>query len=181
MKILVAYASAQGSTKEIAERIATRIRSSVGEAVCQPVDNIEQVNGYDAVVIGSAIHNGKWLPEASDFIHRDSEALVKQPLWAFSVGMADAFPRLFRKRAAALEETQMADAISHDIIPKSHKLFSGVLQAETAPAMLRVILRVFGGRLGDLRDWSAIDGWADEIALQLQGSTSSALNSDVPS
>jgi menaquinone-dependent protoporphyrinogen oxidase len=180
MKILVAYASDQGSTKEIAERIAVRIPSSVGETVCQPLDKLEQANGYDAVVIGSAVHNGKWLPEASDFIHRGSEELAEQPLWTFSVGTTDALPRLFRKKAMVLEETQVADAISHDIHPIGHKLFSGVLQAELVPTIPRTILRVFGGRFGDLRDWTAIDGWADEIVLQLQGSTSPTSTSDAP-
>ncbi|KAH0543426.1 hypothetical protein FGG08_002284 [Glutinoglossum americanum] len=177
MKILVAYASAQGSTKEIAERISTRIPPSIGSTDCRTIGGIGQVNDYDAIIVGSAIHSGAWLPEATDFIHKHSEALSKRPLWAFSVGMADALPSIFRKKGAELEEAKMADAVSHDVHPKSHKLFSGVVQPELMPGILRTIFRVFGGRFGDLRDWSDIEKWVDEeIVGDLKGDGSAQVD-----
>jgi len=64
MVTLVAFASATGSTQEIAQRIASRI-ANVGEAECLPIGSLDRVDEFDTIVIGSAIHNGAWMQQAS--------------------------------------------------------------------------------------------------------------------
>ena len=45
MAVLVAYASAMGSTQEIAQHIADRMASTLDGVECRSVDEVENVNG----------------------------------------------------------------------------------------------------------------------------------------
>ena len=73
MKVLVTAASKHGSTHEIGEAIAMQIQAlGIPAEFCDldsPMRHIEA----SAVVLGSPIYMGRWLPEASDFAekHRD--------------------------------------------------------------------------------------------------------------
>src|SRR5690606_4497835 len=67
MRILVAVASKHGSTREIAEAIAQELKSQGLDVDLQPVETVIQVSNYDAVVFGSAIYAGSWLPAAKRF------------------------------------------------------------------------------------------------------------------
>lgn len=167
MTVLVTYASAMGSTREVAERIASRLEAALGGVECRTVDDVESVAGFDAVVVGSAIHNQAWLPPASRFFAREAAELARRPVWAFSIGMADALPAAFRRRGAALQQERLARNLPHEVPLRGHRLFSGVYRADQMPAPLRILFRLTGGRFGDLRNWAAIDAWADQIAADL--------------
>ena len=49
MRILVVYASADGSTAEIAQRIADRLRERGHEALVRPASSVSNIDGMDAV------------------------------------------------------------------------------------------------------------------------------------
>jgi len=165
MRAMVIYASADGSTAEIARRIADRLREGGDEAVALPVSSVDKVEGIDAFVLGSAIHGRQWLAEAETFVARNRHALQKGLLWTFSVGMTDALPRVFRNVARS-EETGIMARLG-DLRPNGHQLFSGVVKPGQFPLASRIFLRLVGGRYGDFRDWSAIDRWAVEISHDL--------------
>ena len=73
MRILVGYASAHGSTAEMAYRIAGVLQHLDWTVDVVEVQKIADPGSYDAVVLGSAIHNQAWLSEATEFVqdHRD--------------------------------------------------------------------------------------------------------------
>lgn len=81
MNILIAYASARGSTREIAERIAARLGVQRHQCEVLPLDRVSDVKRYQAAIIGSAIHDQAWLPEAIRFVSDNSAALVDRPVW----------------------------------------------------------------------------------------------------
>lgn len=95
MTVLVAYASALGSTREIAQHVADRMAATLDGVECRSVDEVDSVSGYDAVVVGSAVHSQSWLPAADQFFARHAPELAKRPVWAFNVGMADALAQAF--------------------------------------------------------------------------------------
>lgn len=70
MVVLVAYATDHGSTRGVADRIADRLRQRGVDAKACAVADVLEVSSCEAVVLGSAIHGGKWLPEAE--LHRAS-------------------------------------------------------------------------------------------------------------
>lgn len=167
MRVLVAYASALGSTREIAQHVAERLAVALGEVECRSVEEVQSVSDYEAVVVGSAIHNQAWLAPALLFLEHQTQELAKRRVWAFSVGMSDALPKPFRKRGALLQQQRLEGSQFQHIPLRGHKVFSGVYEAGQMPTPLRLLFRLTGGRFGDLRDWVAIDGWTDDIAAQL--------------
>ena len=86
MRVLVAAASRHHGTREIAEAIATGLvrRGLVADAV--PVEQITTLDGYGAVVLGSAVYMGRWLGEARRFAQIHTSALCMMPVWLFSSG-----------------------------------------------------------------------------------------------
>ncbi|CAH0130394.1 hypothetical protein SRABI83_00226 [Arthrobacter sp. Bi83] len=180
MTVLVAYASSLGSTREIAQHMASRMAVALGEVECRSVQEVEAVSSYEAVVVGSAIHNQAWLPPALLFFTRHAHELAKRPVWAFSVGMADALPKPFRKRGAALQQERLSRVLVKECPLRGHKIFSGVYKAGQMPAPLRMLFRLVGGRFGDLRDWAVVDGWTDQITDQLAKPASSTSSGSIP-
>jgi len=179
MTVLIAYASALGSTREMAQHMASRMAGALGEVECRSVEDVEALSRYEAVVVGSAVHNQAWLPPALLFFKHHARELASRPVWAFSVGMADALPQPIRRRGAALQQKRLAEALIKEVPLRGHKLFSGVYQAGQMPAPLRVLFRLTGGRFGDLRDWPAVDEWTDQITAQLAKPASSTSSGSI--
>src|SRR5262245_25089944 len=86
MRVLVAFASQRGSTRAIAHAIGARLRAAGHAADVRPAGEALDLASYDAVVLGSAIHNGLWLAAASAFAGGHCAALAARPLWLFTVG-----------------------------------------------------------------------------------------------
>ncbi len=53
MRMLIGYASRFGSTRDIANRIADAIRKDGSDVDVRSVDEISDLDHYDAVVVGS--------------------------------------------------------------------------------------------------------------------------------
>lgn len=166
MSVLVTYASAFGSTREIAERVGEVIGKWVSKVDVRSVDEVDTAAGYDALVVGSAVHDQAWLPPARDFVRRNAEDLSDKPLWLFSVGMPGALPVLLR-RLAMSEEAKLRRQFSGVVEPVAHRLFSGVITPDRLPVLGRLIFLVIGGHYGDHRDWREIEAWADGIGQSL--------------
>ena len=56
------------------------------EATVLPPEQVKGVDGYDAVVVGSAVYAGHWLKPARELLERHSAALANRPVWLFSSG-----------------------------------------------------------------------------------------------
>src|SRR3954464_821714 len=81
MKILVAYASAHGSTKDVAEFIGRVLATYNAEVTVANVVDVQSVEGYDAYVLGSAIHASLWLQEMCTFTDRFEDSLARKPMF----------------------------------------------------------------------------------------------------
>ena len=160
MKILIAYATKAGSTAEVAAEIGRVIESKGGCQVdVRPVGKLNGVDGYDAVVIGSAIRAGKWLPEARKFVekHRDALGRVPVALFAVCLTLKDDTEENRRTVAAYL------DPICEIVQPVEVGLFAGVMDYSKLPFILRLLMKAMKTPQGDFRDWEAITSWADNI------------------
>lgn len=165
-RVLVAYATTHGSTRQIALRIGDALRQQGLTAEIAPVDQLDHLAGFDAVVLGSAVHRQSWLPEATEFVRTHQAALTRRPVWFFSVGMVAAMPRRFR--GWMMREGPMAVAVARQSIePAGERLFSGVVTPDQYPLSGRIVFRLMGGRYGDYRDWRAIEAWGRQIAAEL--------------
>ena len=72
---------------EASPRGSDRDSSRPGLSVeVKPVDEVDDVERYDAFVIGSAAYGHHWLKEASAFVRRNERRLAHEPVWLFSSG-----------------------------------------------------------------------------------------------
>lgn len=177
MVVLVAYATDHGSTRGVAERIANRLQLSGVDAEARAVAQALEVTTYEAVVLGSAIHGGKWLPAARQFADRNAALLRERPVWLFSVSTLGDDEGMFppwvanRLRTWRQETPELAE-IRQLLHPREHRNFAGAITRSQWSASGRAFFRASGGRYGDHRNWPAIDAWADLIAPQLHSKSS---------
>jgi menaquinone-dependent protoporphyrinogen oxidase len=163
--ILVAYASRHGATGEIAARIAGQLALSGAAVDLRRVDEVGEIDPYDAVVFGAPVYDQSWPPEAGRFVAEHGEALAARPLWLFSVGSFGDTKRLIG-RLMRQEPKRIAE-IRTAIRPREYRVFQGVIQKHQWPFWSRVLFHAFGGRFGDHRDWPVIEAWADQIVRAL--------------
>jgi len=168
VQILIAHASAHGSTVDIAQRIAGVLEQEGLEADVLPISQLDDLDGYDAVVLGSAIHQQAWLPEAMAFVQQHANELLARPVWLFSVGMSASLPRVVRRSARAGQDRRLAGALRDLVRPRGHCLLSGVAREEDFPGWTSAVFRLVGARFGDLRDWDQVEDWARGIAHDLR-------------
>ena len=163
MSVLVAYASKHGSTQEIAERIAGRLREQGKKVVVRSMENVEQPGDYEAFVIGSAVYYGSWMKEATEWVHRNLAVLTRRPVWLFSSG-----PLGTEVKDAEQQPKEMAE-FQETIHPRDHRVFFGALDHHKLGFAERMVLKAVRAPEGDFRDWAAVDAWTACIARELAG------------
>ena len=164
-RVLVGYATAAGSTAGIAERIAGGLRVSGCEVVCRPIGPDLDPTAFDALVLGSAVHNMSWLATAVDLLGRIPPAQHRST-WCFSVGGVNREGPVTRRMTAG-EVRRVERGFPAAFRPREHRYFGGIVEMAGLPLWGRVFWRLIGGRPGDHRDWPAIDGWARQIAAEV--------------
>jgi menaquinone-dependent protoporphyrinogen oxidase len=165
-RVLVAHATAAGSTAGIAERIAAVLRAGGHAVDCRPAAPGVDPAGYDAVVVGSAVHDTAWLPPALDVVHR-ATACGSTPVWCFSVG--GVLPRgPIARFVAAREAAHVARDFPTDLTVREHRLFGGVIEEHDVPLWGRLFYRMIGAQPGDHRDWAGIEEWAMHVGAALR-------------
>lgn len=175
MAVLIGYASEHGSTQGIAERLGARLRTEGFEVVVRPAAAIDTVDPYEACVLGSAVHDGAWLPGAVAVVRRNATALARRPLWLFSVGLigddGSAFGPLvtgilqpMRRQKLPKGIAELSDALG----ARDHRSFVGAVAPEHWPRRGDFVFRLMGGHYGDHRDWGVVDAWAGTIAIGLR-------------
>jgi menaquinone-dependent protoporphyrinogen oxidase len=86
-RILVTYATRAGSTVEVAAAIGETLRGSGFSVDVKPVKEKPSVEGYQAVVVGSAIRLGSWLPEAVNFVKNNQDRVLFQGVGSSTRGV----------------------------------------------------------------------------------------------
>ncbi|WP_431682628.1 flavodoxin domain-containing protein [Kitasatospora sp. KL5] len=175
MQVFVGYASAHGSTRRIAERIARQLQSNGHGTAVRPLVRTGDVTDCGAVVLGSAVHDGRWLPEAVEFVRRNAGALAEQPVWLFSVSLvgerSSAFPPVVARclrRLKARSASELPAALPAAIAPVGRHDFAGAVAPEHWPPTGRLVFRLMGGRYGEYTDWGEVDAWAAAVAAELE-------------
>jgi menaquinone-dependent protoporphyrinogen oxidase len=179
VRVLVAYASAHGSTAGVAERVGERLRGAGLDIDVQAVEQVRSLDAFDAFVIGSAIHDRAWLASARAFVEGNLGELARSPVFLFSVssvGATNSFfgPRVARVLRAAGREPKDVTHFRTAIRPRGHRSFAGAVERDHWNLAGHLFLVLLGGTYGDHRDWADIDAWADGIARELSISRAAA-------
>jgi menaquinone-dependent protoporphyrinogen oxidase len=159
VKLLVAYGSKHGSTREVAEVIADKLRRGGREVELRSAADVDDLTPYDGVVLGGALYFGRWHQNAARFLARHRRTLSERPLAVFAMGPKTAEAEYLAESRAQLDKAlQKTPAVE----PRAIAVFGGVID----PAKHRFLLNRM--RASDARDWDAIEAWADDVATALE-------------
>lgn len=163
-KILVTYASQGGSTAGVAEAIGKTLSEGNVPVDVRPVSAVSDLTPYRAVVIGSAVHSGKWMPEAQEFVEHNRDTLRSIPTAVFQVCMMLTTNNERYRRMVP----EWLEPLRAQIHPAAEESFAGALFPDRYPKLsdklgLRIFLASIKTPAGDYRDWNAIQIWANRI------------------
>lgn len=163
-KILVTYASRNGSTVGVAGAIGKILAESGAQVDGLTMREVSDLAPYRAVVASSAIQAAQWLPEAVQFIQAHQAELACRPFAAFLVCMTLAMKKGdYREQVAA-----WLNPVCALVKPVSKGLFAGVLDMHKLHSLgdrlkFRVSVAMGVWSEGDHRDWNAIRAWAESL------------------
>jgi menaquinone-dependent protoporphyrinogen oxidase len=162
MNVLIVVASKHGGTRGIGEAIADELRAHEIGAEVRAAAAAPPVAGYDAVVLGSAVYMGRWLPEVRRFVDANRAALAGVPAWLFSSGPLGDPPV---PAGDAKEVTELLSATG----ARGHRSFAGRLDPGELGLAERLVAKAVHAPPGDFREWGAVRGWARDIAAAVRG------------
>lgn len=170
-KLLVVYASKYGSTREVADVIASKVRE---QGYVVDLRSTAEVKGIDlheyaAVVLGAPIYMNNWLSEAHDFMETYKPTLSKRPLAIFSLGPVDDSPENMQ-----IAKDGLTNALERYgwLNPVEITMFVGKYDPAKLGPMHKLIAILPASPLHDLpatdhRDWAVIHQWARALPEKL--------------
>lgn len=152
--ILVAYATKRGSTHEVADAVAARLRERGAEVDIRPAAEVGTLDPYSGIVLGGSLYMGHWHRDARRFLAKHRDELSRAPLGVFAMGPLELRPADIESSRRQLDHVL---AREHALEPVSVTIFGGVID----PTKLRFPFTHMDAT--DARDWRAIEAWADEL------------------
>ena len=161
MKVLVCVASRHGASRQIAARIAARLGAGADglDVEVAQAQQVRTVARYGAVILGSAVYEGRWMPAARELVARHATAMRDLPVWLFSSGPVDDRP--------TPEPTDAAPAVTLTGA-REQRVFGGRMERDRLSWPGQALVAMMRVPDADRRDWAAIDAWADGIGAALR-------------
>lgn len=166
-KILVAYATQKGSTMMVARAIGDMLRQEGAVVDVLLCEEVTDLSSYKAVLVGSAVYNGAWLPEAIEFVEGHHRALNRIPVavFALSLTMCDDSEK---SRMTVLSYLDPILKMLPQVNPLDVGLFGGVFDPHQWDLFTRVVQKYVNHLPeGDFRDWQAVHDWTDYIRREI--------------
>lgn len=166
MTVLVTAASKHGATREIAKEIA-RVLGEQGVATeLLDLEDVADLSGYEACIVGSGIYLGNWLKNARRFLDTHAADLAQRPTWLFASGSIVGEPPVADDPNAL--RAGLVERLVQRTNAREHKLFAGKLDKSELGVVERAAVRAAHAREGDYRGWDEIERWAAELAAELR-------------
>jgi menaquinone-dependent protoporphyrinogen oxidase len=158
--ILVTYATRYGSTREVAEEIASTLREGGFGVDIQPAREVRTLAGYRAVVLGAALYMFRWHKDAIHFLSRHRKALMEIPVAVFILGPTHQ-PHDDNEWRDSRAQYDKELAKYPWFTPVAVEMFGGKFD----PQSLRFPINLLAGQepASDIRDWTAICAWASSL------------------
>ena len=159
--------AAPGQPARLRRELSRTVAEAIGQVLCEAgaaVDvrlakEVTDLSPYRAVVVGSGIRVGKWLPEAVQFVERYQEALSRVPVAYFLVCLTLKEDTEENRRTVAAYLDPVRDLVQ----PVDVGLFAGVMDYAKLPFILRLMMKAMKSPKGDFRNWEAIRAWAGQV------------------
>ena len=176
-RILLLYATTEGQTARIAERIANTLRDRGNSVEVLPADTARaqpDPAAYDAVIVGASIHYGHHPAYLRALIRRHRDVLAARPSAFFSVSLSAGGPRPKPKAAQRYLDKFVRQTGWQ---PQLTASFAGALKYSLYGPIKRRVMIVFVGLGGgetdttrdhEYTDWDAVERFADAYAQRLK-------------
>jgi menaquinone-dependent protoporphyrinogen oxidase len=193
-RILVAYGTKSGSTAEVAQAIGLALSGDGIAVEVRRAADVHALEPYDAVVLGGPVVSTAWHPDAMGFLGRFHAVLAHKPVAYFfttmtltrdaegQVGSIPIFQDPAHARAPRQEDRlgfgeKMRTPAAYlepvlkrapDVVPTQVAFLAGKLDYGTLNFLISAVIKlVFRIPPGDLRNWSAIRAWAQDLRGRL--------------
>jgi menaquinone-dependent protoporphyrinogen oxidase len=171
-RVLVAYGTRYGSTREVAETVAATLGEQGIDTDVKQAREVRSLDVYDAVVLGTPLYLGALHKDVRALLEKNQLALEHTPFALFALGPIKADDGLDGSRA------QLMNALAKLPVPTpaSTAVFVGAYD----PARLRFADKMLtalpasplhGETAQDDRDWDGIRAWARMMVDALKLST----------
>jgi menaquinone-dependent protoporphyrinogen oxidase len=170
-KVLVAFATGTGTTREVAEAIGAELTAAGHTVEVKNVSETKDIDDYDAVVAGTPVMMGMINGRFKRFVRRNARRLAtKKVVWFLVCGFmndpTEENVRNARKRLDAIQK------LAGNVPAVDTAMFGGAVKTEGADfrrmnPILKSIARKVAADLEDGRDWDAIKAWARGVGGKL--------------
>lgn len=170
-KVLLVYATKNGSTAEVASFMGDVLTYHGLDITVANVEAMTDVKPYDAFVFGSPIYSGLWLPQMHRFIKQHTEVLGQKPVYCWITCI-----RVLEEGGYEhVINHYMPDALLDQLNVRQITAFAGKLKwAEVTWTDRWTLALQYDGRAdarnfnADHRDWNVIRQWSVKLAEDIK-------------
>ncbi len=158
-KILIAYYSKTGNSKNAAQEIGKVLSLKGMQAEVLPFEKVGPLSDYQGVIIGAPINAMQWHPSADQFVLKNSGALQSIPTAFFSLSAFQNGQRPLLKKMLSHCFRKSRQLVS----PVSTRVFPGIIPDST-PSFLYRLAKIDRSLAGKAQDLESVNAWAVELA-----------------
>jgi menaquinone-dependent protoporphyrinogen oxidase len=186
--VLAVYATGEGQTATVADRIAETLGARGHEVTTvdvSAVDDALDVDDFDAVLVGASIHYGRQQQSIRRWVGANRDALAAKPNGFFQVSMSSGTGSDEGAREAAGYVEEFVDATGWR--PDRIGLFGGALRFSEYGFLRRALVRFVTRNetfetddSGDVEftDWESVTAFAEEFAGFAEGRLGERVEAD---
>jgi menaquinone-dependent protoporphyrinogen oxidase len=167
--MLVAYGTRYGSTREVAEEVATTVEECGLATDLRPAGEVRSLDDYCAVVLGTPLYMGALHKDVRTLLERNAAALEHKPFALFALGPIKADDGIDGSRA------QLIDALAKLSVPTpaATAVFVGAYDPARLGFKDKMLTALpasplHGEAAHDDRDWEVVRAWASVTVRELR-------------
>lgn len=195
-KVLIAYMSRSGSTREVAEFMQKELQAQKHQVDVKPIKEVDDFTGYDVVIAGGMLYRFGWHEAIVKFLNKYMGELQKKKVALFVTGLGlvktemvdktgypvfidpsmlnqPANPQklgFWEKQSIMESYLRLVLRTIERIQPISLGFFSGKLDYSTLSFGEKLIMRLLASmtniKSGDHRNWDAIRQWLKSLNIK---------------
>ena len=178
-RILIVYGTTEGQTAKIAQHVADvgrRLGHDVDVRHAPDAQGDAEGDGYDAIVVGASVHEGRYQRAVRDFVGRHRDLLASHPSAFFSVSLAAASRDPAER--GAVEKIAADFASRAGWKPTAMASFAGALKYTQYSWLKRALMKRIAASEGgatdtsrdfEYTDWDEVTRFAEDFLGALGG------------